>query len=258
MRVCLLASGSKGNAIYIEAAGTRLLVDAGLSARELAARLDSIGVDGENLDALLVTHEHQDHCRGLGPMARRYGLPVHIHHRTLDALPNPGRLDNLKEFDAGAVFQIGELQVVTVPVTHDAADPVGFIIETPAGKVGIATDLGIATRLVRQSYQGCRVLVLETNHDPDLLRDGPYPWPLKQRIRSRHGHLSNEDGAELLADLLWDGLDAVFLAHLSETNNTPDHARRAVQNVLNGQTVCQPQLHIGWQDRPSVCLNLQA
>ncbi|GAB4168883.1 MAG: MBL fold metallo-hydrolase [Geothermobacteraceae bacterium] len=258
MRVCLLASGSKGNAIYVEAAGTRLLVDAGLSARELTARLDSIGVDAGDLDALLVTHEHLDHCRGLGPMTRRYGLPVHIHHRTLDALSNPGRLDELIEFDSGAVFEVGNLQIRAVPVTHDAADPVGFVIDTPAGRVGIATDLGIATRLVRQNYSGCRVLVLETNHDPELLRDGPYPWPLKQRIRGHHGHLSNEDGAELLADLLWDGLEAVFLAHLSETNNTPEHARRAVDAVLANQNVCRPQLNFGWQDRPSVCLKFDS
>ncbi|TYO99734.1 phosphoribosyl 1,2-cyclic phosphodiesterase [Geothermobacter ehrlichii] len=254
MRVCLLASGSKGNAIYLEAANTRLLVDAGLSARQLCLRLERIGVRGEELDAILVSHEHMDHCRGLGAMARRCALPVHVHHQTLTALPNPGKIATLREFDTGNPFSIGEVEIHPVPLTHDAVSPVGFVINTPDGAVGVATDLGVSTRLVRSAFQRCRVLVLETNHDEDLLRDGPYPWRLKQRILGKHGHLSNRAGADLLADLVWDGLEAVFLAHLSETNNTPAHARAAVDAVLARQNVCRPKVVMGCQDRISECV----
>jgi len=247
VRVSLLASGSKGNSVYVETRETRLLVDAGLSARELTARLNHIGVEAESLDAILVSHEHQDHCRGLGPMARRYSLPVHLHDATRRELPRLGKIDRILPFDSGGCFQIRDVEVNAVPLTHDAAAPVGFTLKTPEGKIGIATDLGIATRLVSDSLRDCRVLVLETNHDEEMLRDGPYPWHLKQRIRSNHGHLSNNTAAALLQDLTWDGLEAVFLAHLSETNNTPELARAAIDTMLCGQNVCQPDVTVGRQ-----------
>jgi len=253
LRVCLLASGSKGNALFIESSGTRLLIDAGLSAKEICSRLARLEVDGDMLDAILVSHDHGDHCRGLGPMARKCRLPVYIHPDTLGALPNLGRIDLLHEFESGGAFTVGDLKVETVPLTHDAAHTVGFRIVGREGAVGIATDLGIATRLVRDRLQGCRVLVVETNHDEELLRDGPYPWHLKQRIRSNHGHLSNSEGAELLDALCWEGLEAVFLAHLSETNNSRQHALDEVEKVLGLQAVCQPQLIVGQQDAVSCC-----
>lgn len=253
MRVCLLASGSKGNAIYVESGESRLLIDAGLSARELTARLASIDVDAADLDGVLVTHEHGDHCRGLGPMARRYNLPVFVHPQTHAALPSVGKLSDLRMFEGGDALAFRDIEVTTFPVTHDAAAPVGFLIATGEGNVGIATDLGIATRLVAQQLKECRVLVLESNHDEGMLQEGPYPWHLKQRIRSRHGHLSNEDSAELLRESLWDGLEAVFLAHLSETNNRPDLATEQAEAVLAAQNVCRPQLVIGCQQHASIC-----
>lgn len=253
LRVCLLASGSKGNAIYVEGGGSRLLIDAGLSARELTARLDGIGVQGNQLDGLLVTHEHGDHCRGLGPMARRFDLPVFVHPETHAALPSAGKLPTLHMFETGDVLSLGGMRVVTFPVTHDAVSPLGFVIETDEGKVGIATDLGIATRLVMQHLKGCRVLILESNHDEGMLHEGPYPWHLKQRIRSRHGHLSNRDSAALLETLLWEGLEAVFLAHLSETNNHPALAERCAADILGRQDICRPQVIIGCQHQASFC-----
>jgi phosphoribosyl 1,2-cyclic phosphodiesterase len=253
VRICLLASGSKGNAIYIETAESRLLVDAGLSARETGRRLESIGADPDKLDAVLVSHEHGDHCRGLGPVARRWHLPVHVHHATLQALPRVGKLDRVEEFDSGATFCLRDVQIETVPLTHDAVAPTGFIITSAAGRIGIVTDLGLATRLVTERYRNCRALVLESNHDELLLRDGPYPWPLKQRIRSRHGHLSNTESAELLHNLVWEGLEAVLLAHLSETNNTPQRAEGCARAVLDRQTCCRPQLLIGTQHAASAC-----
>ncbi len=253
MRVCLLASGSKGNAVLVESGDSRLLIDAGLSARELNRRLGLIHTDGDSLDAVLVTHEHGDHCSGLGPMARRHRLPVFVHHRTRSALRNPGRLDDCREFDDGCTLTFQDVQIETVPLTHDAAAPVGYLIDTSAGKIGILTDLGLATRLVAERYRHCRVLVLEFNHDQQMLREGPYPWHLKQRIRSNHGHLSNEAAAELLSDLVWDGLEGVFLAHLSETNNCPQLAERSARQVLAAQNCCNPQLLIGTQAQPSGC-----
>ena len=256
MRICLLASGSKGNAIYLHSGETRVLVDAGLSARELTARLAAIGVAATDLDAVLVTHEHQDHCRGLGPFARRFRLPVFMHPATRRAIPGLGAVDGHREFEVGASWSFRDLQIAAIPLTHDAAAPVGFCIESADGKIGMVTDLGIATRLVADRLQGCRALVVEANHDEQMLRDGPYPWPLKQRIRSNHGHLSNAAAAELLAGLLWDGLEAVFLAHLSETNNLPQLACDSFQAVLDRQDRCRPELVVGGPSRPSRCLEL--
>lgn len=253
MRVCLLASGSKGNAVLVETGDSRLLIDAGLSARELNRRLEMVGADGSSLDAVLVTHEHGDHCRGLGPMARRHHLPVFVHYQTRSALRNPGRLNDCKEFDDGHTLTFRDVQIETVPLTHDAVAPVGYLIDTPAGKIGVLTDLGIATRLVVERYRHCRVLVLEFNHDQQMLWDGPYPWHLKQRIRSNHGHLSNEAAADLLSDLVWDGLEGVFLAHLSETNNSPQLAELSARQVLTAQNICNPQVITGTQAQPSSC-----
>lgn len=256
MRVCLLGSGSKGNAVYLESREARILIDAGFSCRDLQRRLGEIGAQGEQIDGLLVTHEHSDHCRGIGPLARRFGMPVFLHPETRSALPRLGRIDDLREFHAGDILALKDLRIETFPLTHDAAAPVGYVIETPEGKVGIATDLGIATRLVTERLKECRVLVLESNHDEELLRDGPYPWHLKQRIRSNHGHLSNTASAQLLGDVLWEGLEAVFLAHLSEVNNQPALAAACAEATLDRQNLCRPEVILGTQDRASVCIAL--
>ncbi len=257
MRVCLLASGSKGNAVYIESGSSRILIDAGLSARELKSRLERIGAGDKNPDALFLTHEHQDHCRGAGPVSRKLHLPVYIHPDTRKAIRNLGRIEKLNEFETGDAIQFRDLEIRSFPLTHDAAAPVGFTIESHEGKIGIATDLGIATRLVAERLKGSRVLILESNHDEDMLRDGPYPWHLKQRIRSHHGHLSNIASSELLKDLLWDGLEAVFLAHLSEVNNCPDRAASCAREILVAQNRCGPSLCVGTQHQASICIDLQ-
>ncbi len=257
MRVCLLASGSKGNAVFIDAGETRLLIDVGLSAREIDRRLRSIGVEADSLHAILVTHEHLDHVRGVGPMARRYDLPLYMHPDTHRALPRIGKIANLHEFDVGAPFCVRDLEIRPFPITHDARAPVGFSVNTPAGKIGVATDLGIATRLVTDCLKESKVLVLESNHDEQMLQDGPYPWHLKQRIKSAQGHLSNTASAELLDGLIWNGLSAVFLAHLSETNNEPDMAYAGAAKVLAQQNLCQPELIVGSQDVVSHCYEIE-
>jgi len=250
MNVCLLASGSKGNALLVCSERSRLLIDAGLSARELCRRLALVGVAPESLDAVLVSHEHVDHVRGLGVLSRRCRVPVYVHHAAAAVLSVQQMPSCLREFDTGAELAIGDFGIRAFPVTHDAAAPVGFTISGPSGKLGIATDLGIATRLVVEALCGCRYLILEANHDEAMLRDGPYPWPLKQRIKGSHGHLSNRASASLLEQLCWEGLEAVFLAHLSETNNHPDLAAASAREVLGRQNRCRPQLLLGHQDRP--------
>ncbi|NOQ51932.1 MAG: MBL fold metallo-hydrolase [Desulfuromonadaceae bacterium] len=252
MRVCLLASGSRGNSTLIEADGCRLLVDVGLSGRETERRLATLGLSGEDLHAILVTHEHHDHVGGIGPLARRYGLPVHIEQQTHAALPKLGKIDHLQRFTAGDQFAFRDLTINTFSTTHDAVNPVGFVIHSSEGKVGFATDLGIPTRLVADHLQQCRVLVVEANHDDQMLLDGPYPWHLKQRIKGRHGHLSNVETRRLLQDVSWPGLEALFLAHLSEENNCPD-----MVSELFHQTMLEyghrPQIIVGSQHQVSSC-----
>jgi phosphoribosyl 1,2-cyclic phosphodiesterase len=257
LRVCLLASGSKGNSLFIKSGESRILVDAGLSGREIESRLNQIGEHASDLSAILVTHEHRDHITAVGPLARRHKLPVYVHPQTHAAMPNPGRFDWLNEFDVSSRFSLRDMEVTPFPITHDASEPVGFFIATPEGNIGVATDLGIATRLVAEQLKRCRVLVLESNHDEIMLRDGPYPWPLKQRIAGHHGHLSNTAAAELLDSLLWDGLEAVFLAHLSETNNDPQLAHHSAHAVLGQQNFCAPKLTVGSQGCASFCFETE-
>lgn len=251
MRICLLASGSRGNSLFLEFGSTRLLIDAGLSLREMKVRLAAIEVEPESVHGVLLTHEHIDHGRSVAAWAHTYRVPVIGHHQCLGLLPGRRPLALAQEFDAGSSFTFRDLQIEPFTLTHDAAACVGFIVEGPAGKIGFATDLGVATRLVAQRLEGCRALILECNHDEELLRDGPYPWHLKQRIRSNHGHLSNSASAQLLDGILWDGLQAVFLAHLSEANNTPEHALAAVHQVLDGQNRCKPEVILGTQHQVS-------
>ncbi len=254
MRVCLLASGSRGNSTLIEVDGCRILIDAGLSGKETERRLSTLGLAGDDLDAILVTHEHHDHVGGIGPLARRYNLPVHIDRQTHAALPKLGKIDQLCHFTAGEAFSCRGLSVASFSTTHDAANPVGFTIDSSEGKIGFATDLGIPTRLVAEQLKTCRVLVLEANHDVDMLQNGSYPWELKQRIRSRHGHLSNNESCRLLEEVSWPGLEAVFLAHLSEENNCPTIAERLFRQTLMtcGYT---PEIIVGRQSRVSSCYN---
>jgi phosphoribosyl 1,2-cyclic phosphodiesterase len=238
LSACVLASGSKGNAIYLAGGQTRILVDAGLSGREIERRMKARQLSAADLDAIIVTHEHSDHIQGVGVLARRYNIPVHINRRT--ALAGNGRLGNitnLVHFRCGTGFRVGALEIHPFTTSHDAADSAGFTIRCKGCKAGIATDLGIATELVKKHLENCQLLVLEANHDPQMLIDGPYPWPLKQRIRGRNGHLSNTQCRDLLGELLHADLKQVVLAHLSENNNTPAQALNAVSEALKGQAV---------------------
>jgi phosphoribosyl 1,2-cyclic phosphodiesterase len=256
LRVCLLASGSKGNSLFIETGKTRILIDAGLSAREILHRLSVIGVEGPELNAVFISHEHTDHVRGAGTLARRLGIPVIISYSTHSQSREIFKRNEVIEFESGCSFTFMDTLIDPFPITHDTEDPVGFVIDGPLGRIGVATDLGIATRLVKEKLKGCRALVLESNHDEDMLLNGPYPWHLKQRIKSRHGHLSNGDSAELLGELINAGLEGVFLAHLSEANNDPEIAMATFRKMLDNQNVCSPRLIIGNQYGASEILKL--
>jgi phosphoribosyl 1,2-cyclic phosphodiesterase len=225
MSLCfqVLASGSKGNSILVCSQKTRILVDAGISCKELVRRLDKTPVDAKRLDALLISHEHSDHVSAAGVLSRKFNLPVYMTRGTLGNLPpNIGQIPSITVFGTGRCFQIGDLHIHPFAISHDAGEPAGFLIEHNGSRLGICTDLGIATNLVKVRLQGCHGLVLEANHDVKMLLEGPYPPFLKQRIKGKHGHLSNEDACSLLETLHHDAMRCVVFAHLSETNNHPE------------------------------------
>lgn len=235
---CPLASGSKGNAIYVSDGRTSLLIDAGLSVVETKRRMAERGLSPDGLSAILVSHEHSDHIAGVGPLSRRYDLTVHLSSATYKAsAPRLGRLAAIRHFQCGKPFEVGTFQVHPFSTSHDAADPAGFTLRAGDLKLGVVTDLGVVTHVVREHLRDCWLLLLEANHDPEMLMAGPYPWHLKQRVKGRTGHLSNFDSRDLLGDLLHDGLRHVVLGHLSEQNNTPDKALAAVAPALNGHRV---------------------
>lgn len=233
LRLVPLGSGSPGNATLVEIGETRVLVDAGLSAKRLALYLDEIGVPPSSVHGVLLSHEHQDHARGAERFSRRHGVPVISAWETLEALDlSPSHLEGWRPIEPGEPFEIGEVKVDPFSVPHDAARPMGFVLEGEGLKVAVATDLGQATTVVAQRLRGCDVLMIESNHDETMLRDGPYPWQIKQRVAGRLGHLSNEEAAALVEYTAHDNCRFVVLAHLSEHNNRPDLARKAVSRVL--------------------------
>jgi phosphoribosyl 1,2-cyclic phosphodiesterase len=295
VRMTVLASGSKGNSTVVSSSRTRILVDAGLSCRELFKRMQQAGEDPRTLDAILVTHEHQDHVQGLAVTARKLGIPVYFTEPTHRAwmrwmtprkrmtyadwlaqrrqqaeaapvnpdiddceafeeeqesrsVPNsdtspelkaepkreadPCALPGVEYFSAGQGFSVGDIAVTPFTIPHDAADPVGFVFEAEGVRIGLATDLGYMPANAAMRLRKCDVLMLESNHDLDMLRDGPYPWSVKQRVMSRVGHLSNRAAAEFL-EAGYDGQAAyVVLAHLSESNNLPELARISAERAL--------------------------
>ncbi|MGB3212237.1 MAG: MBL fold metallo-hydrolase [Desulforhopalus sp.] len=228
MKFSVLGSGSQGNSVYIESGKTGILIDAGFSGKEIETRLKSIGRDLSNVRAQCVTHEHNDHIRGVGVISRRCKIPAYLNGGTHFAgEKRMGRLFLLKEFETGDLLEIGDLQVRSFQVSHDTADPVGYVVSDGKTSLGYCTDTGKISHLIARRLARCNGLVLEFNHNLQMLKNGPYPLPLQQRVRSSRGHLCNEDAATLLAGLIGDHLRMVVLAHLSETNNTPALARKA-------------------------------
>lgn len=255
LAVCILASGSKGNATFVTSGSTSMLVDAGLTGIEIERRLKSRGLCPEDLDAILVTHEHTDHIQGVGVLSRRYNLPIYINRKTQKAAASQlGNVHDFRNFECGSTFMIKDLAIHPFSISHDAEDPAGFTVYQNGTKIGIATDLGIATSMVKEHLKGCSLLILEANHDATMLTNGPYPWYLKQRIKGRTGHLSNEASKNILSEVQHDRLEHVTLAHLSEINNTPQKALSEVGPAMNH---CNAQLDVAAQDECGALLRLK-
>ena len=256
LEVCSLASGSKGNAAYISDGSTSILIDAGLSGVELERRLKTKERSPENIDAILVSHEHWDHIQAAGVLSRRYNIPVYITPKTWKAAEKKlGKISDIRHFECGHSFKINTLEICPFSTCHDAEDSAGLTVQQNNTKVGIATDLGIATTLVKEHLKNCSMLILEANHDPAMLMKGPYPWYLKQRVKSRTGHLSNNDSGKLLKEVLHDQLQYVLLSHMSKKNNTPYKALEAVGRAMN---TCSAGLSIAHQDRCSELFTLKS
>jgi phosphoribosyl 1,2-cyclic phosphodiesterase len=294
MRMTVLASGSKGNSTLVSSSRTRILVDAGLSCRELLKRMQMAEEDPAAIDALLITHEHQDHVQGVAVLARKLGVPVYFTQATHrawmrwmtpqkrltyaewlaqrqqtveveveeeDCLPaekaDPCRLPGVEYFAAGSGFSIGDIAITPFTIPHDAADPVGFVFEADGVRMAIATDLGYMPPNVKMAIRNCDVLMLESNHDLEMLRDGPYPWSVKQRVMSRVGHLSNEAASDFLEKNYDGNATYVVLAHLSECNNLPELARVTAERALRDRmSLLANKLILAQQNAPlePICL----
>lgn len=231
MRFALLGSGSRGNAIVFEHAGTRLLIDCGFSSREMVRRLARLEIAPETLDAVLVTHEHDDHVRGLARFADRHDLPVWLTPGTLAAL-EPNVPATVELFSPHEPFALNDFEILPFPVPHDAREPAQFVVSDGDHRVGVLSDLGRVTPHVNDHTRDCDALILECNHDLEMLANGRYPTLLKRRVSSGMGHLSNTQAAGFLGDVDTRALQHVVAAHLSETNNTPDLARAAMAEAL--------------------------
>jgi phosphoribosyl 1,2-cyclic phosphodiesterase len=249
MRFASLGSGSKGNSTLIEAANTCLLVDCGFTVKETEARLERLGKAGSDLDAVLVTHEHGDHIKGVGALARKYKLPVYLTAGTLQQ----GRFGNLpyvETINCHQPFVIKDIVVQPVPVPHDAREPCQYVFQFSDRKLGIITDLGSLTAHVEKHYSGLDALILECNYDSQMLEEGPYPYQLKQRIAGNYGHLSNKQAAQLLRCINKDKLQHLVLSHLSETNNCPALAREAVLEATDQLACCgEPGFVVACQNK---------
>ncbi len=234
MEVCVLASGSKGNCIYVSGGGTSLLVDAGLSAREIVARLRVAGVTPESIQAVLFTHDHVDHYRGIEVFSRKYPVRLFANEGTAAGIEisYPNMTCAWEIFETSSTFEIGGLRVEAFTVPHDAADPVGFVFDDGVSRLCVATDLGQATPLICAKLAQCHAAILESNHDYDMLMQSERPWPLKTRIAGRSGHLSNDDAAALLCSAIHERMHTLLLAHLSEACNTPALALNTMRLAL--------------------------
>lgn len=256
IRFSLLGSGSSGNAVLVTGGGAKILIDDGFSLKELQRRAELVGETLTGLDGVFITHEHSDHVCGVGVLARKLGVPVYMTPHTHRALsPGVGEIPTLHYFESGDTLRIGGMELTSFSIPHDAADPVSFTIACEGAKMGLATDLGHAPILVKQRLSGSHALVLESNYCPERLTYSPYPEQVRQRIRGRHGHLSNHDMASLLHALLHDALRTVVLIHISENNNAPGLARSLAEQVLRGH---KAELHLAEHDAPTPMFEIVA
>lgn len=255
-QLTILGSGSAGNCAVLATDQCRLLIDGGLSARQIATRLEQVGVALHELDGILITHEHSDHVSGLEVLCKKHPVPVFCNPLTAEALGRKPGMD-WRLFQTGSDFVVKDIAIQTFPVPHDAADPVGFVFHHGEQSLGFLTDLGFATKLVAERIRSVQTLVIETNHDENLLQaDTRRPWAIKQRIMSRHGHLSNAAAAAVVGSLLQNGLQRVVLGHLSRDCNTPELAIGTVQSQSAAMGLPTLEIYCASQREISPCFSL--
>lgn len=253
MRFASLGSGSEGNALLVAAGGTLVMMDCGFGLNDSVARLARLGVAPDRLSGIVVTHEHGDHIGGVARLARKFDIPVWLSHGTLRSQsPSFAQDISVSEIDPHRPFAIGDLEITPYPVPHDAAEPVQFVFGDGARRLGVLTDAGFGTAHIEQTLNGCDALVLECNHDIDMLKNGDYPWSLKQRVGGRFGHLSNREAAYLLGRLDVSRLQHLVAAHLSSRNNLPQLAVAALCEVLGCEEgwigVATQEEGFGWRE----------
>jgi phosphoribosyl 1,2-cyclic phosphodiesterase len=258
MKIAVLGSGSRGNATLLASGGSAILIDAGLSARQLDGRLEAVGFSPEGILAIVITHEHRDHTQGMGVFARRHGTPLYVTEATQRASLRLLRgSERIHTYRPGYHFEVGDFSVEPFLTAHDAADPVAVAVTGSCGtRVGIATDLGRPTAGIRHALAGCDFLVLEANHDERLLRSGPYPSSVQARIAGSHGHLSNRAAASFALELLHPRLTGIILAHLSGDCNRPDLARKVVMGTLR-KAGWKGFMGVAEQDAPTPLIDIR-
>lgn len=260
---CSLYSGSSGNSLFVQTKNTKILIDSGESAKKITDALSSINVTPNELDAILITHEHLDHVRGLGTFSKKYNIPVYANSKTWDAMPEQGAKiaeNNHKIFNPLENFEIGDLKIHPFKIPHDAADPCGFNLTHNNTKISIATDIGHMTSNIIHILEESKFLLLESNYDPNILKYSKYPYPLKERIAGPNGHLANSDAGKTISYLLNSGLKQVMLGHLSKENNFPELAYKTVVEQLIENKYNEDTLSISVANRtnPSSIIRLEA
>lgn len=262
IKVCSLFSGSSGNCIFISSKETAILIDAGLSGRKIEKAIESIGESFDNISAIFITHEHSDHIHGAGILSRRYKLPVYANSETWEAMrPFMGKMasEHIRYIEVGEPLEIGDIQIKSFPIPHDAACPVGYNLFIKDKKLTIATDIGHVTNELLSNFEKSDMVLLESNHDIEMLKSGPYPWPLKQRILSDNGHLCNDMAGKVVAYLAENGTKLFLLGHLSKENNFPELAYQTVCNALMQKQIdphSDVYLEVAQRDRASKVLHI--
>lgn len=263
MKFCPLYSGSSGNSIFISTENSKILIDAGLPGKKIDEALKSIDETAEGLDGIFITHEHSDHIKGVGVISRKYDVPIYANAKTWEAMSSSiGKIKehNIKIMDRRSIVDIKDLSIKSFVIPHDAVSPVGYTVCSGEHKVSVATDFGTYTEEIHNNIKDSKVILLESNHDINMLKFGPYPYNLKRRILSEVGHLSNEACGEAIVSIAKEGLGKrIILGHLSSTNNNPDLAIQTVLSVITEKGLVEGQdilLSMARRNMPSDCINM--
>ena len=261
MKFCSLFSGSTGNSLFVQGNETKILVDAGVSAKKITESLKTLNVNIEEINAILVTHEHLDHIRSIGTIWKKYNIPIYATLGTWNGIENEKLIVNINEknyFKIGENFEIGELKITPFSTSHDAMDSCGFSIEHDGKKISIATDLGEVTKEVTKNLEKSKFVLLESNYEPEVLRCCSYPYTVKKRIAGNKGHLSNRDAGQTISDLVKNGLENVMLGHLSKESNFPELAYKSVANELMKNQIKENDIDLKIASRlePSKIVNI--